>query len=1302
MLKVECESCKAPYQVDERRVPPTGLKMRCPKCGHTFLVTDPSKGEASAAGPGSGDPARPKMKQTMVGVGAFGKGGMPGKPPVPPPAAAPPAPPPVAAGGFDLDDGLALPAVKPAAPKPGRPPPAPPPMAAPAPPQMAASALPGLDDLDLPALASDAGLPAAVHRPGGQGQHSAQRAAPKPVAAPAPPPPPAFSFEVDLPAVGAPHGSGLRAPDPHAAGGFGDLPSAKHGGADLPSAKQSFGSAGGGGGGFGAIDLPSAKGFGGDLPSPKAGGGFADLPMVQNDLPLVGGHNNLPMVGGGNNLPMVGGGNLPMVGGNLPMPRGGGFGEIDLPSVQNDLPQMMGEQAHMPMPVGDDRLLPNRPGGAPPPIAFGELDLPLVGGSGASPPAMPGARMGGPDAVSFGELDLPNDPAMGGQGHGGGGGSSGGMAFGEVDLGGGDQHSGPVMGPPPAASAGSMFQEASISDANQPQGPATGTRNARVGPVDRPSSKAPMIIFALVALVVVGGAGLQFTPVGAFGHVYFGDRLHQGDYTKDATKAADAARVKLATDTYVSAQQAADEVAELRRKSPRNRPLAAYAAFVEYANEVRFGADAARGARAKTFISDLPPGADVPYLQSALAAQMAASGDLPGAKSAITAAQAKEPKDGILVDLAILRGDIALLERDNATALTSFAEALKSGSNARVQFGLARTYHATKALKKAKDAVDATLAASPNHAGGHTLRALLIWELQHDDVAALKELGTVLDDKARKAEGPNEVSSALAAKGWITLALDRVGEARNAFDEAVKIDPRNVSALVGQGEVLYADGRYTEALTRFGEAVQKDPTGLAATLGDAKTKIALERLADAKSQLTAARTRMPKEMLLALWLARAEQALGNKTVAEKLYGDAIDLADPQNPDAIQAYAAFASFLASQGKTADAQAKLDQARAKLPDTPALQRAFGDVAAAQGQWNQAVGYYEAALQKNSHDLGTRFRLGEAYRKSLRLDQAAKEFDQIVAIDKEYPGIALQRGLLFESSGDVQKALEQFQSAYEKHPKDVDLMLRVGAAYVSIGEIEKALPLLNKVKDQRPNSAEASHFIGRAYLKQGGLESAAAMRYLQRAVELDPNRAEFHLYVAWAANVATPAQLGLARTHVDKALSLDKTLADGYWQRGVVLLREGAINDAIKDLKHALELKPSRHEAHAALAEAFEQKNDVNAAIAEWAKAIAGDDKDPMWRFKYGMHLLDKGNAGEAAKHLRYAVDQGKKAQPRPGWLGRAAFESGEAHRKTGQKQPAIEDYNLYLELTSPTDPNRRDALRALKDLGAPYEH
>ncbi|HRG99980.1 MAG TPA: zinc-ribbon domain-containing protein, partial [Polyangiaceae bacterium] len=51
MLKVECESCHAPYQVDERRIPKAGLKMRCPQCGHSFLVPHPTAETAPSVPP---------------------------------------------------------------------------------------------------------------------------------------------------------------------------------------------------------------------------------------------------------------------------------------------------------------------------------------------------------------------------------------------------------------------------------------------------------------------------------------------------------------------------------------------------------------------------------------------------------------------------------------------------------------------------------------------------------------------------------------------------------------------------------------------------------------------------------------------------------------------------------------------------------------------------------------------------------------------------------------------------------------------------------------------------------------------------------------------------------------------------------------------------------------------------------------------------------------------------------------------------------------------------------------------------
>ena len=82
MFKVECPGCKAPYQVDERRVPSSGLKMRCPKCGTSFQVEPPDDGRRTGPSPVLGDgssqasaggPPRPPARKnpaanTIVGV----------------------------------------------------------------------------------------------------------------------------------------------------------------------------------------------------------------------------------------------------------------------------------------------------------------------------------------------------------------------------------------------------------------------------------------------------------------------------------------------------------------------------------------------------------------------------------------------------------------------------------------------------------------------------------------------------------------------------------------------------------------------------------------------------------------------------------------------------------------------------------------------------------------------------------------------------------------------------------------------------------------------------------------------------------------------------------------------------------------------------------------------------------------------------------------------------------------------------------------------------------------------------------
>ena len=250
-----------------------------------------------------------------------------------------------------------------------------------------------------------------------------------------------------------------------------------------------------------------------------------------------------------------------------------------------------------------------------------------------------------------------------------------------------------------------------------------------------------------------------------------------------------------------------------------------------------------------------------------------------------------------------------------------------------------------------------------------------------------------------------------------------------------------------------------------------------------------------------------------------------------------------------------------------------------------------------------------------------------------------------------------------------------------------------------------MLRKVLEKRPTSAEAHHYIGRALMLKGSGEQVEALRFLKRAVDLDPNRAEFHVYLAWAANDAQPAQLELARDEINKALTLDKLNPEAYWQRGVLGRMQGAIDDAIKDERRALELRPSRYEAHATLAECFEDKNDDATALAEWGRAVAGEGPPaadgtvahPYWRYKYGKLLLDHGGAGAAlAQLLPAAVFAEKDTAVRPGWLAPLEFLTAEALRKSGRSRDAAEHYRRFLEIAPVNSPDRADAQHYLQQI------
>ncbi|MFO0684501.1 MAG: tetratricopeptide repeat protein [Sandaracinus sp.] len=441
-MNVACISCAHKYELDERRLPATGLKMRCPKCGTTFLVFPDGRTEAAAqkntvlggqAAPAPVPVPVPATKPAVPGPSVKDSLDLPrpvlgskplaedldlpaprGAVPKPPPPKVPIAPP--------IGDDLDLPAPRGAVPKPPPPKvPIAPPIgddfdlpaprgAVPKPPPPKAPITPPIpDDLDLPAPRGAAPKPAAPKAPiappipDDLDLPAPRGAAPKPTAPKAPIAPP-IPDDLDLPAPrgAAPKPGAAKAPiappldlDLPAPRGAAKAPVAPPLDLDLPAPR-------------GAAKAPIAPPVDADLPAPRGGRGAPtldelDLPAPRGGAPSSGLELDLPAPRGARarvdsvKPALADVSRTPFDdpdGGDLPPPSGRG------PSLELDLPAPKGG-ADLPAPKG--RVL------AAAQSAFGDLDLPMPKRGGAELADLPAPREGGVDlpAPRAGSVDLP-------------------------------------------------------------------------------------------------------------------------------------------------------------------------------------------------------------------------------------------------------------------------------------------------------------------------------------------------------------------------------------------------------------------------------------------------------------------------------------------------------------------------------------------------------------------------------------------------------------------------------------------------------------------------------------------------------------------------------------------------------------------------------------------------------------------------------------------------------------------------------------------------------------------------------
>ncbi|HSC86395.1 MAG TPA: tetratricopeptide repeat protein, partial [Polyangiaceae bacterium] len=858
--------------------------------------------------------------------------------------------------------------------------------------------------------------------------------------------------------------------------------------------------------------------------------------------------------------------------------------------------------------------------------------------------------------------------------------ASGGSGYGEVALEGGmdglalgeDVERAPapaaVAGPPPAASAQVELPRAGAS--LQVPVAAGGLTN-----------KTKVTIAAALLLAVGGGALSALPDVGPYGAYWFIDTV-QGESNRSALAAdAQAATTAATHDTVDEVDRVFRQIDQGRQAAPRFKPRAAYAAFIAQLRRLRFGEEASLSAQANVLLEPLAEvqPEEVEYLELARTATLANERGQAELLRRGDALIARGP------DFAVLVGEVAVAQRSPELALKAFAKLAQQQPGARAHFGLARAHWSAGKKEEALAEVGLALAKNPAHSGALLLRAELNLRDRAQDEALVVQLTGLTNPNPKVSL--DERALALVLLGELHLSRSRVKQAEQTFGAALTLKPGSARAQRGLADTLFEAGRFGEALARYEAASKAAPQDWEAQLGMVQSMLRLERLEDAAKLLEGLTTAYPKSTPVAYWRGRAKEAIGDRDAAEKAYQAAIDQGDAR-PELVLAYVALTRLLGQTGRNPEADVVIAQAEKRFPNDPEVYRALGELASSRGAYDAAITQYEKALAIDPQNIGLHFARGVALRQARRFEDASAEFDAVEKIEKDFPGLELERGNLFEASGRSEEALRAYETALAQAPKDPDLMLRVGCGKAAAGQTVDARKLLEVVLEERPNSAEVNFCMGLSLLR-AGKDFIEARRYLERAVGLDATRASYHLHVGMVA--IELHDYSLAGKSLDQALLLDRTLADAYWQRGVLRVRQGAVKDAEIDLRRALELSPSRFEAHAALAEAYMQVNKEQDALVEWKAAVQSGHGDAFWYYRYGKLLLDNRQAEEARPQLERAVELGSKLEPPPPWLW-------DAHRNLalalGRTKEAIPHWEIFLDKAPKSSPYLRDALRELK--------
>lgn len=330
---------------------------------------------------------------------------------------------------------------------------------------------------------------------------------------------------------------------------------------------------------------------------------------------------------------------------------------------------------------------------------------------------------------------------------------------------------------------------------------------------------------------------------------------------------------------------------------------------------------------------------------------------------------------------------------------------------------------------------------------------------------------------------------------------------------------------------------------------------------------------------------------LATTLLRA----GHSAMAEEQFHKALSL----EPNDFQANHNLAEFYLQSGKIVEALPLLEKAQQINPS------AFDN------GYNLALAYFltgrpnesrqlveKLAQQKDTGELHNL--LGKINEKDGKFIEAANEFETAARMDPSEDNLFVWGSeLLLHRT--YEPAVQVFQKGTERFPTSPRLWIGLGMALYSRGRYEESIKALLQAADLNPTDPRCYLFLSKAYLSSPNQADEVIQRF-RRYAELDPRNALAQYYYAvslWKGKRSEASSINypLIESLLEKAISLDGTLAEAHLQLGILYADQHEYARSLPEYTRALELNPGLADAHYRLGQYYVHAGQKDRAQQEF---------------------------------------------------------------------------------------------------------